>query len=86
MYLATSLAIVLLFKLNYEKFSNIFIPIKSFINIKKIFVIIIIILGLITNFNNVYRDGPSRFKLIYIYYQRESRDAGWCTHDNCGKN
>ncbi len=80
MYLSTSLSIVLLFKLDHEKFSNIFIPIKSFINIKKIFVIIIIILGLIINFNNVYRDGPSRFKLIhelnaanlkYIYTTRE---------------
>lgn len=67
MYLSSALSIVLLFKLGDFESSSYFKKVINFINLKKILLIILIVLGVITNYFNIYRDSSNRFELVHSF-------------------
>lgn len=68
MYLSTPLSLLILFKISEENINFSLSPIKDLVELRKSFIIFIILIGFAMNFFIVYRDGDlfkSRFQLTY---------------------
>ena len=63
MFLSTSLSIILLYKLGEVKFSDRFKSFTRFVNLKVVLIVILVILGVATNYFNIYRDSQNRLEL-----------------------
>jgi len=65
MFLSTSLSLILLFSISRTKFSDKFKSVVKFANLRIFLIIILIILGITTNYFNIYRDSSNRLELTH---------------------
>ena len=65
MFLSTSLSLILLFSISGTKFSDKFKSVVKFANLRIFLIIILIILGITTNYFNIYRDSSNRLELTH---------------------